>query len=476
MHDDHFLVIETAQSWLDHASYNNWFRESALGQEPTILNFFYAGIHYFIFLFMSMTGLDDPQVKMLFVRLIHAIWSLVIVSVGFKLTLKLAGDKPARLVGLLLALLWIFPFFSVRNLVEYVCIPFLMLGFWHLYSSRDGDKALMSAFLSGLMFGFAFTFRFQTAIIPAVAGLIILLEKRWKETLLLGAGFLLIPLVFHGLADWIIWGRPFREFQVYIAHNIEHRYDYNQAPWYLYLTVLTGFLLIPVSIVLLWGFLQISRKHPLLFWPVLAFLVFHSAFPNKQERFILPIVPFVIMTGVIGWEAFIGQSSFWRRRPSWNRAMWAFFWVLNFILLIPFSTTYSKKARVESMTYLSRYPLVEALVLDDIHRSHAPMMPFFYLKQWPEVLEVNKEVAPDRLKDRLAPGGGPAPAFVLFFSDKDLESRLGKFKEMIPGLVPEAVILPGVADRLLHRVNPVNANETVYIYRNSQVYPDRVIR
>lgn len=48
MHDDHFLVIEVAQSWADGTDYNNWLPGSGSTQ-PSGHSFFYCGIHYLLF-------------------------------------------------------------------------------------------------------------------------------------------------------------------------------------------------------------------------------------------------------------------------------------------------------------------------------------------------------------------------------------------------------------------------------------------
>ena len=79
-HDDHFLIIEASQSWVDHEDYNNWLPSAAApDREPSGHSLFYTGIHYFIFKALTAVGITDPQSKMIFVRLLHAAWSLLVI-------------------------------------------------------------------------------------------------------------------------------------------------------------------------------------------------------------------------------------------------------------------------------------------------------------------------------------------------------------------------------------------------------------
>ena len=103
MLDDHFLIIEAAQSWVDGDDYNNWLPRSG-ATEPEGHNFFYAGIHYLLLYLMDAIGLRDPQGKMYLIRLLHAAFSLLTVYFGFRITEKLSDRRTARHVGILLAI------------------------------------------------------------------------------------------------------------------------------------------------------------------------------------------------------------------------------------------------------------------------------------------------------------------------------------------------------------------------------------
>ncbi len=466
MHDDHFLVIETAQSWLDNANYNNWFLEREKTDIPTILNFIYAGLHYLLFSFLESIGVNSPQSKMFIVRLIHGIFSLLIVVFGYKITERLSDRNTAKITGLLLAAYWFIPFFSVRALVEMVCIPFIMWGYWILLKHDENNTRLREYLLAGILFGIAFSLRFQTIIISGGIGLIFLFRKKWLETIMLGIGISIPVILIHGLADFIIWGYPFAEILEYINHNVHHRFDYTISPWYSYLLVIAGVLIVPVSLFLVYGFMKTWKSQVIIFLPVLLFIIFHSYFPNKQERFILPIIPLFIMLGVIGWNEFRNRIKFSARQNILLRYCWVFFWTVNIILLSFFTVSYSKKARVESMVYLSGYDGIQTLLVEESNRDHATMMPLFYLHQWPTVINITKKSPATELPVQYTEKAGTAPDFFLFVDSKNLKKRVRDLQQYYPEMEFETSIEPGFMDKVLHWLNPVNANQTIIIYRN----------
>ena len=109
MFDDHFIVIESAGSWVAGHDYNGWLPGSPGNHGPTGHNFFYPGLNFIFFLFLKWCGITDPQTKMFFVRLVHAAISLATVYLGYRIAEKLQDKKAARLAGILLAIFWFMP-------------------------------------------------------------------------------------------------------------------------------------------------------------------------------------------------------------------------------------------------------------------------------------------------------------------------------------------------------------------------------
>jgi hypothetical protein len=475
MHDDHFLVVEPPYSWAHGHDYSNYLPDAAGHNHPTGHSFFYNSIQYLLFLLLKILRVGNPQLQMLFIRLVHAAFSLITVVLGYRITARLYDEKTARLAGLLLAAYWFMPWLSVRNLVEVVCIPFLLTATWLTLTAGERKHPYSAYLLAGLLLGLAFSIRFQTIFFALGTGLALFILKKWREGLLVGTGTLAGIIITQGAYDFFIWGRPFAEMTEYIRYNIHSARDYIVGPWYNYLLDILGLLLPPVSFFLFFGFFRKIKKHLLLFLPAFLFLVFHSVFPNKQERFILPMIPYVIILGTIGWREFVTRSGFWIHRPALHKACWVFFWSVNLILLSFVSTMYSKKARVESMTYLSRYRDVHYVLFDDTYRPDVKIPPTFYYgaplhvyslcegNPYDSVRAQLKRIPPDRY-----------PAFVMFFDDRDLEKRVNRVKALLPDITFETTIKPGFVDHLLYELNPNNMNQTIYIYRNRDFFPYKI--
>ena len=463
MHDDHFLVIETAQSWADGTDYNNWLPIKGNSQPPGH-SYFYPGLHYLLFLFLKLTHINGIQTQMYIVRLIHAIYSISIIYFGFKITEKLSDRKNAALVGLLLAVYWFMPFLSVRNLSEMVCIPLLMYGVYLIINKNSQPTTYNFHFIiTGLLFGLAFSVRYQTFIFIAGIFLVLLFQRKWKSILMVIIGLLLTIIIIEGGIDYFIWGHPFAEIKEYIHYNINNAYSYITQPWYTYMLFISGILIPPISIFIFIGFFKVWKKHLLIFLPTFMFLVFHSYFPNKQERFILTIIPFIIILGIIGWNELL-NSKIKNQNSKIIRYSWIFFWFLNFIALPVVSTAYSKKARVESMIYLSKYQNIKYFVQEGT--SNIP--PRYYLGQWARYSNISDTTDLATFKKQIALNEpNKFPAFVLFYDDKNLNNRVNTIKNILPGLKYETTIEPGFIDKILYKLNPFNRNQTIYIYKNN---------
>jgi len=457
MHDDHFCVIEVAQGWLTGSK--EWF----LNPHP-IRSVVYPGLHYILFFVLEKLGIFDPQFKMLVVRFFHAAYSLLTVYFGYKTAQSISDKKTANTIGLLLSIFWIFPFMAVRNLIEFVCIPPLVIGVYCIH--KNPKITLSSIFWSGIFFGLAFALRFQVLSMAGVVGIVLLAKKEWKPAFYFSSGFLLASFLVLGLTDWIGYGRPFASVIGYFLYNSENAYAYTTGPWYQYIGLLIGALIPPASLALLFGFARTWKKFPYIFWPTLAFFIAHSLFPNKQERFILPILPFVLMLSVVGWQQFVSRSEFWLKRPHLARGLWVWFWIFNTLLLCVCSITYSKKARVETLTYLSHKFDVHGIIVES--RDDAPpMAPLFYLGKKVPIFSAYPSKSIEALKMEID-SVKARPNYVIFLDGKNIAERTRKMAGYCSVLEFQQKIRPSFIDWLLYFMNPRhNINQTSYIYKCS---------
>ncbi|MDR3189179.1 MAG: glycosyltransferase family 39 protein [Prevotellaceae bacterium] len=468
MYDDHFCVIEKIAPLVDGVDLFSLLPNSANNAGPGGQNFFYMGLHYLLFVLLNAIGVTSPEAKMYVVRILHAVYSLTIVYFGYKIAGKYAGKKLAAQVGWLLAAFWFMPWLSVRNLVEVHCIPFLLWGVW-MYIKRDSPN-LKTVLLSGLVAGVAFSFRYQAILMLAGFGLALLCLGKFRNAFVWGGGALLSMFLIQGSMDFYFWGKPCVEFIEYLHYNlvVVQPGDYPGGGPFKYVALIAGILIPPVSIFIFGGFFVKWRKYLLLFLPSFVFLLFHSFFINKQERFILTIVPFVIILGLISWSEFLAAYGKVAWLNKFARGSWKFFMVANAVLLCIITVHYSKKARVESMLYLSRYEQVELLA----KMNNVPTLPLFYLGEWPTVQDIDRyNVAADA--QRLLESGSE-PRFVLLVANDVATEQVNALKQHFPDLVFETEIKPSLIDNLMFFLNPRhNENETLYIYRNQKYFPEK---
>jgi len=456
MHDDHFCVIEIAQRWVE--GYGDW-----LGRGDSLRSIVYPGLHYLLFRLLEALEIFNPQIKMTVVRLLHAAYSLLTVYFGYRISQQLTDRASASRTGWLLAAFWLLPMLSVRNLIEFVCIPPLMAATWLLYRA-DSNERLLPNIAGGICFGIAFAFRFQTLVMAAAVLLYFLAVRKWRRTVAVGCGVVAAAFCIQGISDWLAYGYPFASTVEYVKYNSASARSYVVGQWYQYLLLLMGIFIPPVSLLLLYGWVASWKKIALLFWPSCAYLVFHSVYPGKQERFILPILPFIIIAGVAGWR----QSRLGERlslaRPRLMNGLWIWFWAINTVFLAICTPSYVKKARCETLIRIWSRHDCRAVIIEgrDADITQTPRfylgldVPVYYFPSSKSVAALQSEI------DSI----GVVPNYAVCIGTDRIKERIERLRSLSLTIVEECTVSPGVIDALLHRINPrYNINYTSHVFR-----------
>lgn len=454
--DDHFEIIEIAQKWMDH-------QPITPPGEVYVFSLIYPAIHYLLFAFCQLIGIQSAVGMMFVVRLVHALYSMLTVYYGYKLTLRLCKNERIAIgVALLMGLFWMFPFMAVRNLREFVCIPPLMIAFYH---ACNPDLKLKHIIYAALFFVIAFVFRFQTIFFPLGVGMVWLFSKeQWKNALLFGAFSILFFFLTQGLFDTIYWGGPFASITAYIAYNAANSANYPNGPWFQYLLTVGGLLLLPGCFLFFIGYVQAAKKYKLVFVASLLFFIFHSYFPNKQERFIVPFLPFIMILGLIGYVEFYEANSTKKWVLRMTSILGAWFIIINTIALPVLSCTYTKRSRVEAMVYLKDRGDVRNFILDG--DGEPPFPPMFYLGEQLSYYKMMSDKPLQALQEELAVATKPQPNYAVLCGNAKIEERLARLKQLFPAMQLQESIAPSLVDNIAYVVNPShNVNETWYIYR-----------
>jgi hypothetical protein len=412
-----------------------------------------------LFKLLYTLGISDPQDLMLIVRFLHSLYSAITVVFIFKILKIHFEERIAFRTAILLPLLWFMPFLSVRNLIEMVCIPPVAIGFYFLLKPNNSAKDIL---LSSLFFALAFAFRYQTLMISGTIFLILLYKREFKSAFVFGAGLIIFAFSIQGSVDIFAWGYPFASFIEYVRYNLSHSQDYVTGPFYRYFLLLVGIFIPPLSFfVLYYLFHKINRTY-LVVVPILVFFVFHSIFPNKQERFILPVVPFIFALGLAN---FLTEAERKKLFSKWRRILnitWGFFWLVNIPLWLIFSFNYGKKTRCESLYFLSKKEDVEG-VFQITGKLGTFKPPEFYLNKYgTPIVEIPSLDSLKKFNEK-----DFRINYAIIFGDEEQDS-LKIASERILGrkLLLQKIIEPSVADWILYKLNPkYNKNQVAYIYK-----------
>ena len=454
MHDDHFLTIEASASWANNYDYNHWlpWTKGSTGK-PEGHSFTYVGLNYLFFSFCKFLGFVEPKGLMIVNRVFHALLSSLVIYFGIKITLQISNRKNAIIVGWILALLWLMPFMSVRNLVEMVAIPFLMWGVWYLVKS-DNFK-WKDVVLAGVMCGFAISFRYQIGIFSVGIATFLFFKKQLLPMIYFSLGNIISFILTQGPVDFYVWGYPFAEFLSYVTYNMNQGTQYlPNTNYFMYFYVLFGVLLFPFGILIGIGFFRSFKNSMLLFLPTIFFLIFHTLYPNRQERFILSILPFFIILGVIGFEK-LKERSFWTK--IWNISF-NIFWGLNILLVCFFSIMSSKYSRINAM--YSLYPernQSPSILMEGSGDAGISLMPKFYANKWHATFLEKTTLVKDSIK--------PNIDYIFFTGKGNLEKRIFFYKELYPSLKLHKVCEPSFIDKIVHDINPRNVNEYIEVWK-----------
>lgn len=481
MHDDHFLVVEAAASWTDGADYNLWlpWNQAARGLDPQPhpANFFYVGTQFVTLSVLKFMGIERPMDLAFALRLLHGLWSLLSIWLTYRIAEKLAGSRAAWWSGAMVAGWAWMPLLSVHQLVEMACIPPLLFAVWKLVEVDRSEWNVRRLMLAGLGLGVATGMRYQCGLFGIGWAMAMALPEwkvgqisawnysKLKSPILLGL-FSLVVFSSTQIQDLFIWGEPFVQLRAYFGYNTTHAMNYPQGPWHQYLWTVMGLATPPLAFALLFGALkQEWRGHwRWVIWGALAFFLFHSGYSNKQERFILPVVPLFAIIGSAGWLNWRAHSAWWARRPRLEKGLIGWTVAFNLVLAIGLSFVYAKKSRVEAMNVLYERGNLRNFAVVEV--DGGTMAPRFYAGAWVPYYHFKPDSDPKgerRTLCKLAPER-PFPNYLLFYGDAHLGEAVQAYKEAFPEMKFVANVAPGRFDRLLAWLNPINRAERVIVY------------
>jgi len=448
--DDHHVVIGAADQIASGIGLPSTYARSAL----------FPGVIAGIMTVTRSVGIHDPGVEMFVVRLLQALYSLLVVYFVYRILERELGEGTALLGGLLVAAFFVMPVTAVHQLEESVCQVPLLAACWWWRRGEDGHQpAAIWASLAGAALATALILRFPLIGFVAAFVVMMLLRPVTPRNKIAFLGGLAVIVVLQGYSNAVInqqWWYSFIHRLGPMLHPQHMAVDADgypsSPPWHYILTLLAA-LIPPASVLLLAAAVKGGIRLQFLAIPTLAFLVSHSLIANKQERFLLPILPllFILVVAGLPWLAA-------RIAPAY-RGMWWYFWIVNGALLVVLTFSFAKQDRVEPLLYVYRRHDATGVLIAQYNQTFG--VPVYYLGQpRPPLLVVEKG-------QEVSAGTTPIN-YVILYSDTPEADRVFLAGALHRNLTLLTTITPSLADRLAHAINPRhNKARTAVIYTTS---------
>lgn len=216
------------------------------------------------------------------------------------------------------------------------------------------DLSVRNAFVWGCLLGLLFCIRFQMLIWQIGVGICLIFfayerQTRWRSVVSFALGSL-FALFLEGLLDYDTWGQffisPIQNFKLNMMNHVATLHG--TSPWYFY-EVDFWRLIQPTALVfcvlvlyqLVWQLKKsfknnrtwhiswdpMTKRHFLILFPAVFFLLVHSVIDHKEFRFILPMIPALYY--------FLALSlNHWQRWDGWLRSHWQVTSMLGLICLV----------------------------------------------------------------------------------------------------------------------------------------------
>jgi len=293
-YDEHFQVLEFAGLKLGFNQPADLTWEYAERIRPSLQ----PAIAYWVISGLERIGLADAFAQARVLRFLSAALSLMSLLLLVREQLQRIDSRRAArwMLGLSL-LLWFVPFFNVRFSSENWSAAVMILGLVVVMRSADHSLSPSHALLTGVLFGLAFLFRYQVAlmIVGALGWLVIIRREPIKPLLLVGLGGL-AALAFGVLLDrWFYGDWVFTPWNYFNANLIEGKAAmWGTLPWWGYFKLLVEpprLLFGVLILVAFFGYFMLFPKS-VLTWVSVPFLLVHMAISHKELRFLLPVMNF----------------------------------------------------------------------------------------------------------------------------------------------------------------------------------------
>lgn len=186
----------------------------------------------------------------------------------------------------LLSLHFLMPFASTRAFGESIAITLVLVGFLWIERRR--------VFAGVLLLGLACLYRFQVGLLAFGFAAYFLSQKKWREFGLVIAAGATTALI-EGMIDMGFGRWPLETLYNYFYVNKDGAVEHSIQPWYNTWATLLPIWFLPFSLPLLRQLKKIETFEKIWLGVIFFFVLLHSLIPHKEERFLYPILPLMLL-------------------------------------------------------------------------------------------------------------------------------------------------------------------------------------
>ncbi len=489
MSDDHFLAVEPVSSWVHGENYHNWY-PNAYNETDHAQPFSYAYyfLNFVILKFCALIGIANPFIQAFVLRLAHAILSLWGVYLFVKFAERLISSVTWRIYAIWF---WVFggvvTVFSVHQLVETACIPFVLLAY--LYVLKYFERERMSAIIiAALAFSVSVGMRYQLVFFPLTLGLYLLWKRNWSGAVFFGI-FFTIGFALTQIDNLFFWHKPiYQHLLDYQSYNATHFSDYPSNVFSYF--ALISYYIFPVITILfllslrrrlgaqqdvsqdsskdvaqdaLQDVSQDASQVVAIVVGTSVFIAFHLVFPNRQERFLLPAVPFVLLLMIrtiskrypcsASCETSFEESSngscntsfaessngscATSFEESWLHKAMSFSIYLSIIYTVSYSFYIPKSKYLEASKALYERGDFQNVVIDNWKGEESVWLPMHYVGKFVHPLSMTSSKTIDQLKQQITHQPyydskrlpAPAPNYLIIWGREEAYLRAKQYEE-----------------------------------------------
>ncbi|MBC7371569.1 MAG: hypothetical protein H7326_08395 [Bdellovibrionaceae bacterium] len=294
-------------------------------------------------------GIESPFNQYRFVIIFWGLIGFALSAWAAILLFRDRGETLVKIAIFALAFHFAVPGLITRPMFEALAAPWVALScaFAVLYDGKKTWRPLLAGVFCASV---AFVLRQQTGFGALVFVILPLLHKRFRDLALIAVSGLTF-FVLAGIPDIYLRGSFHHSLRALADYNFKYGSHYGDQPWHFFLPLIFICMMIPWLIARYPdGFLKENFKRYRSLYIVLGFfLVLHSMFANKFERFLISMIPLMVFLMVPFIAYFI---------QSWPQRKWRVvsLLVVNFLIWLPASFFPAQKNIIDLARYMDVHP------------------------------------------------------------------------------------------------------------------------